>query len=55
MLFTLEPLKAAEGDCVLLHWGTGADAKLAVIDGGPGTFGRLACYRAWRRSSTVGT
>lgn len=36
MLFTLEPLQAAEGDCLLLHWGTLADPKLAVIDGGPG-------------------
>jgi beta-lactamase superfamily II metal-dependent hydrolase len=37
MLFTLEPLPAAEGDCLLLHWGTAAQPKLAVIDGGPGT------------------
>lgn len=36
MLFTLEPLKAFEGDCLLLHWGTKADPKHAVIDGGPG-------------------
>ena len=36
MIFTLEPLKAKEGDCLLLHWGTVADPKLAVIDGGPG-------------------
>jgi beta-lactamase superfamily II metal-dependent hydrolase len=35
MLFTLEVLKAHEGDCMLLHWGTGDDPKLAVIDGGP--------------------
>lgn len=37
MLFTLEPLQAGEGDCLLLHWGTAAQPKLAVIDGGPGT------------------
>jgi len=37
MIFTLEPLQAAEGDCLLLHWGTVAQPKLAVIDGGPGT------------------
>ncbi len=36
MLFTLEVLKAREGDCLLLHWGTRAQPKLAVIDGGPG-------------------
>lgn len=36
MLFTIEPLQASEGDCLLLHWGTVADPKLAVIDGGPG-------------------
>lgn len=36
MLFTLEPLKAHEGDCLLLHWGTAASPKLAVVDGGPG-------------------
>src|SRR5690349_17987033 len=37
MIFSLEPLQAAEGDCLLLHWGTEADPKLAVIDGGPGS------------------
>ena len=36
MIFTLEVLKASEGDCLLLHWGTPDDPKLAVIDGGPG-------------------
>ncbi|MBN1418789.1 MAG: hypothetical protein JXP34_08430 [Planctomycetes bacterium] len=36
MLFTLEPLPAAEGDCLLLHWGAADDPKIAVIDGGPG-------------------
>ncbi len=36
MLFTLEPLPAAEGDCLLLHWGTAANPKIALIDGGPG-------------------
>ncbi|HEX5719899.1 MAG TPA: hypothetical protein VF179_27340 [Thermoanaerobaculia bacterium] len=36
MLFTLEPLPAAEGDCLLLHWGTLDSPKIAVIDGGPG-------------------
>lgn len=35
MLFTLEVLKAHEGDCLLLHWGSVANPKLAVIDGGP--------------------
>ena len=36
MLFTLEVLKAHEGDCLLLHWGSNAAAHLAVIDGGSG-------------------
>jgi hypothetical protein len=36
MVFTLEPLRAQEGDCLLLHFGTAKDPKLAVIDGGPG-------------------
>lgn len=36
MLFTLEVLKAREGDCLLLHWGTVAAPNLAIIDGGPG-------------------
>lgn len=35
MLFTLEPLPAAQGDCLLLHWGTQDKPKLALIDGGP--------------------
>lgn len=38
MLFTLEVLPAAEGDCLLLHWGTTAKTpKLGLVDGGPGT------------------
>ncbi|HWH84717.1 MAG TPA: MBL fold metallo-hydrolase [Burkholderiaceae bacterium] len=36
MLLSLEPLPASEGDCLLLHWGSAAAPKLAVIDGGPG-------------------
>ena len=36
MLLTLEPLEAHEGDCLLLHWGTVENPRLAIIDGGPG-------------------
>lgn len=36
MIFTLEVLKALEGDCLLLHWGDPANPRLAIIDGGPG-------------------
>lgn len=36
MLFALEVLKAKEGDCLLLHWGTNGAPKIGVIDGGPG-------------------
>ena len=36
MLYTLEVLPAAEGDCLLLHWGTRKKANVALIDGGPG-------------------
>jgi beta-lactamase superfamily II metal-dependent hydrolase len=36
VLFTLEALPAEEGDCLLLHWGTRAKPKIALIDGGPG-------------------
>lgn len=36
MLFTLEIVPAHEGDCLMLHWGTAADPKHALIDGGPG-------------------
>ena len=36
MMFTLEPLPAKEGDCLLLHWKDGDKPHLAVIDGGPG-------------------
>ena len=35
MLFTLEALNAAHGDALLLHYGTPAKPRLAVIDGGP--------------------
>ncbi len=36
MLFSLEPLRASEGDCMLLHWGATDKPLVAVIDGGPG-------------------
>lgn len=36
MIFTLEVLKASEGDCLLLHWGDPNTPRLAIIDGGPG-------------------
>ncbi len=36
MLFSLEALKAKYGDALLLHWGTVAKPRLAIIDGGPG-------------------
>jgi glyoxylase-like metal-dependent hydrolase (beta-lactamase superfamily II) len=35
MLFSLEALKAEQGDCLLLHWGTGAAPRRLLIDGGP--------------------
>ncbi|HYC93352.1 MAG TPA: hypothetical protein VEO54_29365 [Thermoanaerobaculia bacterium] len=35
MLFTLEVLPAAEGDCLLLHWKSGDNPRIALIDGGP--------------------
>jgi len=35
MLFTLEALNAAEGDCLLLLYGTAKHPRLIVIDGGP--------------------
>lgn len=33
--FTLEALPARKGDCLLLHYGSKSDPRLAVIDGGP--------------------
>lgn len=35
MPFALEALEAKKGDALLLHYGTAADPKLIVIDGGP--------------------
>ncbi len=35
MLFTLEALDAAEGDALLLHYGSASNPKLLIIDGGP--------------------
>ena len=35
MIFTLEALKAAYGDALLLHYGTAAAPGLVLIDGGP--------------------
>ena len=36
MLFSLEALKAKYGDALFLHYGTVANPKLVIIDGGPG-------------------
>lgn len=36
-MFELEAVKAMQGDCLLLHWGTAAQPRLALIDGGPAT------------------
>jgi len=35
MLFTLEALEAAYGDCLILHYGTIATPRVMIIDGGP--------------------
>src|SRR4029453_11849329 len=34
-IFTLEALEAAEGDALLLHYGSKSKPRLIVIDGGP--------------------
>lgn len=36
-IFCLEVLRARHGDCLLLHYGTDNQPKLALIDGGPKT------------------
>jgi hypothetical protein len=47
MLFSLEALKAVQGDCLLLHWGTGAPPLRLLIDGGPpGVYGELLSRQA---------
>jgi hypothetical protein len=35
VIFSLDVRRAREGDCLLLHFGTGAEPGLAIIDGGP--------------------
>lgn len=35
-MFVLEALRAKHGDALLLHYGTAAEPRVAVIDGGPG-------------------
>lgn len=35
MIFTLDVRRARKGDCLLLHFGSKADAGLMIIDGGP--------------------
>jgi len=35
MLFTLEALEAKHGDCLLLHFGSGGQHEVVLIDGGP--------------------
>ena len=34
-MFVLEALRAKYGDALLLHWGSAAEPRLAVVDGGP--------------------
>ena len=42
MIFTLEALKAAYGDALLLHFGDPKAPSLAIIDGGPkGVYGSV--------------
>ncbi len=35
MLFSLDVIRARKGDCLMLHYGTEADKRLMLIDGGP--------------------
>ena len=44
MIFTLEALRANQGDALLLHYGPNDAPLLAVIDGGPG-----GIYKRWLR------
>ncbi|MFN7768617.1 MAG: hypothetical protein ACK5UC_15560, partial [Planctomycetaceae bacterium] len=37
MLFSLDVLRAAKGDCLCLHFGTARKPGLILIDGGPAT------------------
>ncbi|EEF25817.1 conserved hypothetical protein, partial [Ricinus communis] len=40
-IFSLEILNAFHGDCLLLHYGTTAQPRILLVDGGPnGTFGK---------------
>lgn len=36
MIFSLEALRAKNGDCLLLHYGDAGDPRFVLIDGGPG-------------------
>jgi hypothetical protein len=36
MIFSLEALRARHGDCLLLHYGSAAEPRNVLIDGGPG-------------------
>jgi hypothetical protein len=35
MLFSLDVIRARKGDCLILHYGTKADPRIILIDGGP--------------------
>jgi len=35
MIFSLDVRRARKGDCLMLHFGTGDDPGLVMIDGGP--------------------
>jgi len=34
-IFSIEAVKAKEGDCLLLHYGDGDDRRVVLVDGGP--------------------
>src|SRR6185436_15247871 len=35
MYFSLDVIRARKGDCLMLHYGSEADPRLIMIDGGP--------------------
>lgn len=42
MLFSLDVIRAGEGDCMILHYGPPDDPRIVLIDGGPsGTYGEF--------------
>ena len=53
MRFSLDVIRARKGDCLMVHYGTTAQPRLMMIDGGPSNVYKPICADASRRSAPL--